>query len=184
MLNLGRTTLENSAELTLPVNTRARNQPPLPDNYVGNAFYITYTTLPVKVLVDDMGNSLAKAAGVIRESIDDVTSDKVHDLHRLIDSVSSTAVNKVVQARLTPANYSGPGFFLASHFSLKLQDWDWGPMLGHFPEAYRMTTDTIIPGIPNVFPRTRDGGLEIAMAWDDDIWKQLSEDPVWNQYVS
>lgn len=159
---------EETSALAFAVNIRDRMSPPLPPTYLGNASMGSITNrLTVSALTADGG--LPSTAAAIRKS-----------LGTFSDSSRVRLTIGLLQSRPDPTDFKlahnaflGPDVVASSWADLKVYERHWGT-LGRV-EAFR-TPGEGADGVVMIFPRLKDGGLEVMIGLEQEAMGRLLED--------
>lgn len=156
-------------------NIRARENSPLPANYLGNASICGATeALSVPALLSASG--LSAAAAVIRKSVNGLTADRITSLTGLLNSRADPSDFKFAYN-----GFLGPDVSMTTWADVEIYRPDWGPFLGKV-EAFRVPGEGM-DGVVQVFPRLRDGGLEICIGLEDGAMERLVQDAEFGEYA-
>ena len=179
-----------------PVDMRSRLQ--LPEPYFGNAIYGHKASLTVSELAPitttttttDKASSTANVSGLqaaaylIRRGVIGSTADKFRDL-----TDYAKRVNKHKYLRLAIAEDLTVGsVLLTSYYGFKMHELDFGPAFGDDGggkiEAFRLPSQGLLPGMPVVLPKLRDGSCEFVINEREDVMGLLAEDELFSRFVS
>ncbi|KAF7549648.1 hypothetical protein G7Z17_g6254 [Cylindrodendrum hubeiense] len=164
---------DDSSALAFAVNIRGRTSPPLPPTYLGNASMLSMTSrLSVSTLTTDTG--LIQAAGAIRKSLKALSSPSRVPL--TIGLLSSRP--DATDFKLAYNAFLGPDVIATSWADLRIYQSDWGS-LGTV-QSFR-TPGEGADGVITVFPRLKDGGLEVTVALEVGAMGRLLEDEQFNK---
>ena len=164
------------------VDGRARMDPPMSSEYIGNVVFVTTRSiLPIPSL--DVAN-IADTALNIRESVLAINNEVIKDKIAAVMGVDDIG-------RLAPRGYSSQGRHLActSWAGQLYYTLDWGKELGRvkrlrFPKSLSDGIFVIFPRIPaNDDVGLGEGGIEIQIGLDEEGLERLREDKDLNQYV-
>jgi hypothetical protein len=153
------------SSLLYAANIRKRTSPPLPQNYLGNAF-IAVKTAPLRISTLMSPDGLKIATSTIRKS-----------LHRLADQPNhiSLTIGLMDQYDTTELKYAyngflGPDVMATSWTDVGIYNSVWGD-LGKV-ESFRVPGEGS-DGTLAIFPRLKDGGLEVRVALESDAMERL-----------
>ena len=176
-----------------PVDMRSRLQ--LQDPYFGNAISGHKASLTVSTLAPETTtphtpstaaqfSGLQAAAALIRNGIIGCTVDKFRDLINY-----TSRVNKHKHLRLSVAEDLTIGsILLTSYYGFAMHELDFGPAFGEDGggkiEAFRLPSQGLLPGMPVVLPKLRDGSCEFVINEREDVMERLKGDELFWRFVS
>jgi hypothetical protein len=161
---------EKTSAVLYATNIRTRTSPPLPHSYLGNASMATITERhSVSTLASSSG--LKIAAFAVRKS-----------LRRLIDTPNRIPLTiGLLDARPDPTEFKfayhgflGPDISSTSWADIGVYESFWG-QLGKV-ESFRIPGEGA-DGAIAVFPRLKQGGLEVMVALEAEAMQRLIDDP-------
>ncbi|TVY16574.1 Fumigaclavine B O-acetyltransferase easN [Lachnellula arida] len=163
------------------VDGRARMDPPMTSEYIGNVVFVTTRSiLPIPLL--DAAN-IADTALNIRASVLAINNEVIKDKIAAVMGVDDIG-------RLAPRGYSSQGRHLActSWAGQPYYTLDWGRELGRikrlrFPKVLSDGIFVIFPRIPANDAGLGEGGIEIQIGLDKEVLERLREDKVLREYV-
>ena len=175
---------DHPTNCSTPIDGRSRLALPTP--YFGNAIYGSKFTLTVADLAPlqppgDTSTSNPTTKSQPYSGLNTCTADRFRDL---IDYCAHN--NRIHYIRVSTSQDLAVGsILLTSYDSFKMHDLDFGPALGGRMEAFRLPSQGLMPGVPVVLPRLRDGSAEFVVNEREDVMRLLGEgDEVWNAFVS
>lgn len=168
---------------TVAVDGRHRFSPPLDSSYLGNAAFICPIVSQVSSVVSSppsSPSSLYALASHIRTEITNFDDAKMRGIIALVDSTPFVTDLKL-------ARIADPGRDLAvsSWADMGLYGLEWGAGMGK-PECVRvpaLPAEMRFPGWIRVFPRLRDGGLEVMMGLEVGTTERLRADEAWGRFA-
>ncbi|RDL41613.1 Uncharacterized protein BP5553_01592 [Venustampulla echinocandica] len=161
---------EKTTAILYAANIRTRCSPPLPHSYLGNASMGTITErLSISTLTSSSG--LKTAASAVRKS-----------LQRLVDTPNRIPLTiGLIDARPDPTElrfayhgFLGPDISSTSWADIGVYESVWG-QLGKV-ESFRVPGEGA-DGAIAVFPRLKQGGLEVMVALEAEAMQRLIGDP-------
>ena len=161
---------EKTSAILCAGNIRTRTSPPLPHSYLGNASMATITERhSISTLISPPGLKIASSA--VRKS-----------LRRLADTPNRIPLTiGLLDARPDPTElkfayhgFLGPDISSTSWADIGVYESFWGP-LGTL-ESFRIPGEGA-DGAIAVFPRLKQGGLEVMVALEAEAMQRLIEDP-------
>jgi hypothetical protein len=157
---------------------RARLDPPLPPDYVGNALMFAKAQLLVKDLCSDEPDALYRAASSISESVHWWDSDRIQGL---LGAVEGTKDLRDIEWDCDA--HFGPDVQVTSTLgSSSPYDFDWGLQLGKM-QALRFPTGAFYDGFVTVLPRLPDGGVEFVLNCSSEVLYRLQADEQFTRYA-
>ena len=170
--------LQSDATMTfgLPVAFRALMKPPLHPDYMGNAFLMAKSELPLRSLLSPDG--LSVAAAKIRETVAEVDAGYVENMVAVAKSLKnkrSLQMNILLDLPRT-------GCTVTTYQKFPHSTMDWGPALGTY-EAFRMPHGAFTDGFPVILPTLADGSWEVAITLDEKIMGLFENDDEWQEYT-
>ena len=167
--------------LALAVNSRRRLDPPLADEYFGNAAFLAPSSMPVDRLTDTGSGSLAVAAAAIRNSITTKTTDT--HLRSLLQLMG--AQKKASDVVNSFKVYMGHDVFLTSWDKCfgSMREFDVG--CGQF-QRLRLPGGGAFDGLAVVMPtfgQRETAGLEVTIDLIDSHLNALKADSEWKRYT-
>lgn len=170
----------------MAMNGRRHLRPPISPDYCGNVVMIAKTFSTANRLLPQEPERLAKAALLVRESVEVVDDAYIRDVIQLVRNVDD--VGRLAPRRRPAVEHSlGCSTWATQpYYSL-----DWGNTVGGFCERVRwrrLQTDglfIIFPRLPRVetLEGTSQGGVEVQLGLQRDHLRTLMEDPVFNEFV-
>ena len=160
----------------LPCSVRGRVSPPLVPGYVGNATCHAHVSYPIEELCSTAQGSLYRAASTIREAINRVDDRTIRNFWGIIDSLP-TILSSKHNMSLRP----GPDFYVTT---IKAYDWyafDWGVHLGRLARMRWLFRG--MPGIVMIQPHFMDGGLEVFMTLESQVFERLRLDETFTTFA-
>ena len=165
---------------SLAINGRQRCDPPLPQDWLGNA--ILYSRADRQLTALFAPNNLADLAVQVRKSVAKVDSAHIKDVVQLLSSLPDISLIK-------PSCLSdvlGTDAFLTSWWSMSLYQIDWESAFGGRCESVRVPDKGLLPGLQIVLPEVEEskgGGCEIMIVLEEEVMERLREDEVWMKYA-
>lgn len=157
---------------------RARLDPPLPSNYVGNALMFAKAKLSITELCSDNPDVLYKIASHIGEGIQWWDSEKIQSL---LGAVEGTADMRTIEWDCD--SHFGPDVQITSTMSSSSPySFDWGHQLGKM-QALRFPTGAFYDGFVTVLPRLPDGGIEFVLNGGAEVLTRLKADEQFTKYA-
>lgn len=172
----GIVSLDESSNFKMPVDFRHLLDPPLSQDYIGNAFMQMSATLPVSSLIGP--NGLVFAAHSIRRG--------VSEINKTTARIYVKVIGQAPDPRMMSANIddiTGPQLLLTSWRKFSDVTLDWGEKFGKY-EAFRLPHKGLTNGCPVVLPTLPDGTWEVALTLDTEIMEGLKADESWVKYTS
>ncbi|KAH6971223.1 transferase [Ilyonectria sp. MPI-CAGE-AT-0026] len=164
---------DETSVLAFAVNIRGHTSPPLPPTYLGNASMASVTSrFPTSTLTADDG--LSHAAAAVRKSLAAFRSPSRVPL--TIGILNSRP--DPTDFKLSYNAFLGPDIVSTSWADLRVYQNDWG-VLGCV-ESFR-TPGEGADGVIVVFPRLKDGGLEVTVALELGAMERLLQDEQFNR---
>ena len=168
---------EHSSLLTV-CDFRARLDPPLPPEYVGNALMFAKAKAPLTELCTLGLEALYKTASRITESVNWWDSEKIQGL---LSAVEGTADMRSVEWDCD--SHFGPDVQITSTLgAASPYNLDWGEQLGKM-QALRFPTGAFYDGFVTVLPRLPDGGVELVINVGAEVLKHLRADEEFTRYA-
>jgi hypothetical protein len=166
---------EKDCVMLYAANIRSRLISPLPSNYLGNASIAGATErLKISALMSDSG--LTTASSVIRKSVIALNHpDRVALTIGLLNSRDDPS-----EFKFAYNGFLGPDISTTTWADVKVYESDWG-VLGKV-EAFRMPGERV-DGVVAVFPRLRDGGLEVMVGLESAAMDRLLKDVEFGKYA-
>jgi len=161
----------------MPCNGRARLDPPLHPDYLGNAVVHSRAELPIAELFSSEPDALYRIASVIGASVDWWSSDTIWDLLGAMEAWPRVgdverSMDITCQTDLEITNTS----------PFPLYDTYWGANLGN-PQIFRMPAIFVLDGQVNILPRWLDGGLEFITYLDVETLDRLRADKEFAEFA-
>ncbi|KAH7176945.1 transferase [Dactylonectria macrodidyma] len=164
---------DETSALAFAVNIRGRTSPPLPPTYLGNASMASMTSrLPIPSLTADTGLSYAAAA--IRKSLNAFNGPSRVPL--TIGMLNSRP--DATDFKLAYNAFLGPDIVTTSWADLTVYQTYWG-ILGSV-ESFRTPGDGA-DGVIVIYPRLKDGSLEVTVGLELGAMKRLYMDEEFNK---
>ncbi|KAG0647680.1 Acyltransferase easC [Hyphodiscus hymeniophilus] len=168
-------THDKESRMLYAVNVRSRMRPQLPANWLGNATICGVTDyLKVTALLNESG--LSTASTMIRKSLNTITADRIDSTIGLLNSRDDP-----YDFKFKYNGFLGPDIVSTSFAHLEIYKHDWGPCLGKI-DAFRIPGEGT-DGTVGVFPRLRDGGLEVLIGLEDGAMERLLRDAEFGKYA-
>ena len=179
--------------LALALEARRRLIPALPAEYLGNAAFYCPVTSTLSTVIS-AHTPLSAVALLIRAAVTGFDDRKMRGVIGLLQSISSysatatatAAATKPPQISLHERVYEDPlrGLIITSWADMGLYELVWGAGLGGV-ESVRVPEIVLPTGTPicGVFPRRRDGGLEVVMCLEEEAIKALRADEEFGGWV-
>lgn len=165
---------------SLAVDGRARSDPPLRPDWLGNASLYSRADSPLPTLLAP--DNFADLAVAVRKSIAKVDSAHIKDVIQLLTSLPD--ISLIMPYCL--GDILGTHAFVTSWWSMSLYDIDWESALGGTCESIRVPDKGLMPGLQIVLPRveeSRGGGCEIMIVLEEEVMQRLREDEMWMKYA-
>ncbi|KAF2718112.1 hypothetical protein K431DRAFT_287960 [Polychaeton citri CBS 116435] len=170
-----------TSEMLFPINARKRLHPPLHSNFLGNVVDLISAECPLADL--EAGNAgLVAGAQCVRRAVTEWEQSK-------FEAWLGTAASLPNDQAICPH----PLMLLASQ-NMTFNDYsksqsnslDWGIELGYIESTRYTTPAASMAGCATtvvVYPKLRDGGLEVVMTCSDAAQQALLDDPVLQRYA-
>ncbi|CAM6123165.1 unnamed protein product [Calypogeia fissa] len=155
------------SKLGMANNGRHKLNPPLPKTYIGNVNLYSLTVLPVSSL--RLEGALPNVARLVRASVNHIDNKHIRSAVRFIDALPDIAA-------LKPgfAPFMGMDLAITSWAEMGLNGLSWGHGVG---TVERVRVPAInFDGLCVIFPRTKEGGLEVLIGLSVDAMKALKSD--------
>jgi hypothetical protein len=157
------------SHLLYAANIRSRTTPPLPKNYLGNAFIAVKTEpLRISTIISEAG--LSSATSVIRQSLAKLADDP----NRISLTIGLMEQYGPSVLKYAYNGFFGPDVMATSWKDVAVYDRVWGD-LGRV-ESFRVPGDPGEDGTMAVLPRLKDGGLEVRVALETEAMGRLMSD--------
>lgn len=157
----------------------------LPGPYFGNAVYAIKATLGLAELISALDSpdachhmGLQAAAHAIREEVNSVTSNKFRDLLGFVDRTEKMLTRPSVHEDLSIGR-----IMLITYWHFEMHELDFGAAFGRKIEAFGLHSQGLLPGVPVVLPRLRDGSCEFVVNEQESVMKYLEEDTLFWRFV-
>ena len=166
--------------LSLAVDGRARSDPPLPPDWLGNATMYSRADSPLSTLLAP--NNLADLAVTVRKSVAKVDSAHIKNVIQLLTSLLD--ISLVVPYCM--GDLFGTHAIGTTWWSMSLYQIDWESAFGGRCESVRVPDKGLMPGLQIVLPEveeSRGGGCEVMIVLEEEVMERLREDEMWMKYA-
>lgn len=174
---------DREAVIAVVVNFRPFLEPPLPSDYIGNAFSLIRIALPLKT-IEPTPSRITEIARLIRSDLKQLHPGYVDRLKSALQSVPD--ISRVVP-RLP---LSQPTIAITSWRNQSLYDLDWGNVIGSKIERVRDWRLEPTKNLVIIMPELKapsfvgeDGGCEVAIALESGQIELLREDRLFNRFA-
>ena len=150
-----------------PCSIRARLEPQLHSDYLGNAVVPSKAELPITELLSSDPDTLYRVAAALRLSIDWWTSDRIWGL---LGAMEAWPRVRHIE-RIMDLNYK-VDLHITNVSGLSLMKLHWGNNLGPV-RSFSMPSMSMMPGFGMVMPRDPDGGLLVMLFTEQDSHERL-----------
>ncbi|KAK9793674.1 putative enoyl-hydratase isomerase family protein [Seiridium cardinale] len=165
------------ARFAFPVEFRRLLDPPLSQQYIGNAVLMTKVELPVNELLGPNGLSIAAAA--IRAGVRQVDAAHVNNFIVVAKSLETPGQLKI-NLKLEQPNTA---FGSTSYKSFPHSTLNWDPVVGKY-ERMRLAYGVTGEGMSIILPVLSDGSWEITVTLEEKLVQLYKTDEEWTRYAS
>lgn len=166
---------DEAARFAFPVDFRSLLDPPLSQEYYGNAVLMTKVELPVATLLGAHG--LAAAAVAIREGVKRVNTAYVQNFIAVAASLENPRQLKINLKLSEP--HTGLGSTSYKSFAHSTMNWD--ASLGTF-ERFRLSWGVTGEGMSIILPVLHDGSWEVTVTLLKEVADAFCGDDTWATY--
>lgn len=165
---------------SLAIDGRARSDPPLPPDWLGNASLYSRANSPLRTLLAH--DNLADLAVAVRKSIAKVDSAHIRNVVQMLTCLP--AISLIMPYCL--GDIMGTHAFVTSWWSMSLYKIDWKIAFGGRCESVRVPNEGLLPGLQIVLPEMEESkgrGCEVMIVLEEEVMQRLREDEVWMKYA-
>lgn len=171
-----RESLYETSSFQIPCSIRGRLSPKLDPEYAGNANIHGSCSYSIEKLCSTAPDCQSSVANAVREAINRVDDPMVRNLFGTVDSLP-----KMRSAKYNFNLRPGPDFWVTTFADYDWYGLDWGNHLGKI--ARQRYIFQHLPSFAIILPRCRDGGLEVFLTLEAEVFERLRLDETFTTFA-